>query len=123
MRGRRNTDILFIFCSFLFIGHQYLERIAKIQIGILDNYLDPLLVMPILLWLVTFERRMIHKRPDYKLPVLHIFGFVILVSFLAELVFPLFTKELIADPWDVGLYVIGGLAYALVQQTENLGNG
>src|SRR5690606_13829214 len=123
MRGQRNTDILFIFCSFLFIVHQYLERIAKIQIGVLDNYLDPLLMMPILLWLVTFERRMIHKQPGYKLPATHMFGFVILVSFLAELVFPLFTKELIADPWDVCLYVIGGLAYALVQETERLGRG
>ena len=116
MRGQRNTDILFIFCSFLFIVHQYLERIAKIQIGALDNYLDPLLMMPILLWLVTFERRMIHKQPGYKLPATHMFGFVILVSFLAELVFPLFTKELIADPWDVCLYVIVDLHMPLCRK-------
>lgn len=118
MRGRRNTNILFITCSLLFIGHQYLERIAEVRIAVLDNYLDPLLVMPILLWLVTYERRLIHKRPDYKLPVLHTLGFVILVAFLAEIVFPLFTNELIADPWDVGLYIIGGLVYTLAQATE-----
>ena len=123
MRGRRNTNILFIICSFLFIGHQYLERIAKIQIAVLDNYLDPLLVMPILLWLVTYERRVIHRRPDYKLPVLHILGFVVLVAFLAEMIFPLFTDKLISDPWDAGLYVIGGLVYALAQATERPGRG
>lgn len=123
MSGRRNTNILFIFCSFLFIGHQYLERIAEMQIAVLDNYLDPLLVMPILLWLVTYERRLIHRRPDYKLPVLHILGFVVLVAFLAELVFPLFTDKLIADPWDVGFYVIGGLVYTLAQATQRPGRG
>ena len=51
----------------------------------------------------------------YRLSAIHIFGFVILVSFLAEMVFPLFTLELIADPWDVCFYVLGGFTYALVQ--------
>jgi len=123
MTGLRKIDVLFIFCSILFIVHQYLQKIAKVQISALDNYLDPLLMMPILLWLVALERRIIYRRPDYRLPAIHIVGFVILVSILAEIVFPLLTHEFIADPWDVGFYIIGGFAYALAQEKNHSTRG
>ncbi len=119
MIGQRYINTLFVFCSVLFILHQYLERIAKVKISALDNYLDPLLMMPILLWLVAFERRILLRPSAYSLPAMHIVGFVILVSLLAELVFPIFTDELIADPWDVCFYIIGGYSYALAQEKDS----
>lgn len=118
MRRLKRVDVLFLGCSALFLAHQYLERIAKVRVKVLDNYLDPLLMMPILLYLVTFERRIILRRPDYRLPAMHVAGYVVLVSILAELILPLFNDKLIADPWDVCLYVLGGLIYVLVQAKQ-----
>lgn len=115
MNGQIKSFILWIICLTLFILHQCLEKIAKVRIELLDNYLDPLLIMPILLPLITWERRFLRNEWDYKLPLTHVLGYVIIISALAEIILPKLTKNMIADPLDVLFYSIGAGIYLLTQ--------
>lgn len=103
--------ILFVLCCSLFVGHQFLQKVAGRHIPLLDNYLDPLLLMPVLLHLVTWERRVLYKDKSYKLPLTHIVAYLVSVSFIAEVVFPIFHRSHIADPLDLGFYILGASCY------------
>lgn len=46
----------------LVLLHQSLEKLLEIRIPVIDNYLDPLLLMPILLHLMLWERRILFKK-------------------------------------------------------------
>lgn len=115
MNTRKKSRILFIFCLTVFLVHQFLERVARIEIPILDNYLDPLLAMPVILHLVTLERRFLTKNPTYKLPLLHIILYVVVITIFAEVIFPRVNPKLVGDPVDVLMYVIGAGVYSLIQ--------
>lgn len=114
MNTRRKLTLLFIVCAFLFLLHQYMQKVAKVSLPVIDSYLDPLLFMPILLPLITWERQLIYKNPTYTLPISHIFGYFLLVSVLCEIVFPLWNDRMIADLWDVFFYALGALIYLAV---------
>lgn len=121
MSTRRKSYILFTLCLTVFFLHQFVQKIAKVKIALLDSYLDPLLAMPVLLHLITIERRILTKNPKYKLPLFYIILYVVIVSVLAEMVFPIFTPKLISDPFDVVLYAIGASFYALTQRPLKTG--
>ncbi len=113
MNLRRKSDILFILCLLIFLVHQFIERIVKVEVAVLDNYLDPLLAMPIILHLITLERRILTRNPGYRMPLVHIILYFIIVSVIVEIVFPMFNPKLIGDPIDVVLYAIGSGFYIM----------
>lgn len=113
MKGNPRT--LFYVCIVLFGIHQFLEKGMQVRIPLLDNYLDPLLFMPILLHLITAERRFFTKNHTYRLPLLIVIVYVGIASILAELVFPVFNPKLVGDPIDVCLYVLGAGFYVQAQ--------
>lgn len=121
MSTGRKPYILFILCLTIFFLHQFVQKIAKVKIALLDSYLDPLLAMPVLLHLITIERRILTKNPKYKLTLFYIILYVVIVSVLAEIVFPIFTPKLISDPFDVVFYAIGAGFYALTQRPLKTG--
>ncbi|TYR37502.1 hypothetical protein FXV77_05720 [Sphingobacterium phlebotomi] len=98
MKSGQKSVILFTICAFLFILHQYLQKIAGISLPLVDSYLDPLLCMPILLHLIVWERKLFHRRTEYTLSLSHIVGYILLVSILCEIVFPLWNEKMTADP-------------------------
>lgn len=110
--------LFFTICCCIFLIHQFVERILKVQLSFIDSYLDPLLIMPILLHLVVTERRIILKDSSYRLPLLHIAGYFILISFFGEVVFPLINSAFVADLWDIIFYAAGTLFYFWMQQLE-----
>lgn len=113
MRKHDKPLLLFLVCLALFCIHQFLERVVHIEIALLDNYLDPLLFMPVLLHLFTIERRLLTGNPSYRLPLIHVALYLGIVSVLAEAVFPAFNAKLVGDPLDVCLYILGAALYVL----------
>lgn len=100
--------------------HQILQKILGIHVPIVDSYLDPLLFLPILLQLILLERRFVFgKGSQYALSWYHIFGVVVLVSVLVELLFPVWNPLLTADYKDVICYLIGGTAFGVFFNVPN----
>lgn len=114
MNAQCKSVILFAVCALLFLLHQYVEKILKLSLPMIDSYLDPLLFMPMLLTLITWERQLMYKNRLYTLSLMHIFGYLLLVSFLCEVVLPMWTERMTADVWDVLFYALGTILYLAV---------
>ncbi|MGO1815942.1 MAG: hypothetical protein ACTHZ1_03355, partial [Sphingobacterium sp.] len=111
MSKQQKSSILFIVCSLLFVLHQILQKVVGLSFPLADNYLDPLLCMPIVLHLIVLERRFLRNRPGYTLPRSHIFGYFLLISIISELIFPIWSEQMTSDIWDVICYAFGALVY------------
>lgn len=122
MMKKNNLSVLVIVCILLFLVHQFLQFVLKIKIPILDNYLDPLLLMPILLYLIQKERRFLLSNSNYKLPVFQIFLYFIIVSFICEWLLPILNENLYRDIWDVLMYGIGSVLFLIFQNSEKAGD-
>lgn len=119
---QNKANILFAVCSFSFLAHQCLQKIAKIEIPVLDNYLDPLLLMPVLLHLAVIERRILLNRPAYQLSLTHITGYFVLVAVVAEIIFPLLNARFVADILDIFFYALGGIVYSIIHLSRTTVN-
>lgn len=102
---------LFGSCLFLFILHQLLEKCFHVRVEMVDSYLDALICMPIILQLIVWERRLLLKDAYYRLPLLHIMGYFILISLIVELLFPVLSNRFTADSWDIVCYAAGSLLF------------
>lgn len=99
---------LFIVCLFLFIMHQVLQKLLHIYNFWIDSYLDNFLAMPIILSLWQFEKIcLFRKGRSYKLSILEITVATIYISFITEIVFPMFSKEFEGDILDLLVYTLG----------------
>jgi hypothetical protein len=119
MKWQEATFGLGLISSLLFVLHQYLQFIAQISMPFFDKYLDPALMMPILLHLLVWERRLIFRDTSSRLPESYIFGYFLLAVIFGELVFPYLSDKFIADYWDILSYALGSYAYAIAQRVSN----
>ena len=78
-----------------------------------DNYLDPLLLMPILLHLIKWERQWLLKR-KYTFRFVEIIVWTVSISIIAEYFFPKWNNKFTADCIDVLLYFAGAVIYYFV---------
>lgn len=98
----------YLFLLALFLLHQFCERVLRMRHPLTDNYLDSLLCMPLICHLLLWERRILFKKPvTYILSDLDLFVIFVVVSFLAEYLFPLMHPGFTADIVDVYLYLAG----------------
>ncbi|MEN0003224.1 MAG: hypothetical protein AAF798_03740 [Bacteroidota bacterium] len=106
----KSTHILFGVSLLLFLLHQVLQKGLAISIPFIDSYLDPLLCMPILLYLWQWDRRLVWsiQRP---LSLSEIIGATIILSMLFEWLFPRWHSGFYADGWDVVGYFMGAAGY------------
>ncbi len=104
---------VFIICSVLFLIHQVMQKVLDIHFPMIDYYLDNLLAMPIILTLLLVERRILFRRKTYRLSVLEIVMATLLIILVAEIVFPLLSRDFTTDWWDVVFYVLGSLIFYL----------
>jgi len=111
LKYEKSKILLFIVSALFFLGHQCLQLILGINIAFLDNYLDPAVLMPILLIAVLWERRILLKNKNIVLSYTEILGYFLLVVIFGEILFPLLSDRFIADYWDILAYAIGTLAY------------
>lgn len=104
---------LYIAACILFILHQLLQRVWSVPLPWADQFLDPLLCMPILLGLLQWEQRLLYRRRlrtgDYWLLTL-------VLALLFELVFPRLSSGFTADYRDALLYFAGTAGFLWVQQ-------
>lgn len=95
--------------------HQGMQKLLNWHIPILDAYLDPLLFMPILLYLILWERRFFFKKgTQYVLPWSQMLAIFALVSILCEFFFPRWSTRFTMDYWDVLCYFLGMLLFGFV---------
>ncbi|MCM5530239.1 hypothetical protein [Parasegetibacter sp. NRK P23] len=100
---------LTIVCLLLFALHQLMVRVWHIHIEWLDNWLDPLVFMPVFLRGLAVEGWVWGDRKT--LGATDVFSAVIYISLLVEGLFPLMSPRFTADWIDVLCYLLGGLAY------------
>lgn len=111
--GWKKSQWIHISVIFLvLLTHQILEKIFHLHHTWVDNYLDPLLCMPLFLSGLLLERRwLIYPKQEYHLPLLHIIAATILISLIAELLFPYLKPAFVGDIYDVVCYFIGSLYF------------
>lgn len=96
-------------CVLLFLAHQVSQKALDYDWGWLDDYLDPLLCMPILLYGFDWERRVLWQRPPA--PVWLVLGLTAVLALVFEYGFPYWSEAFTGDGWDVVAYFVGAGAY------------
>ncbi|SHE52160.1 hypothetical protein SAMN05444278_102201 [Psychroflexus salarius] len=119
MKQERAVFSLVIVSGLLFLFHQYLQNETDINITFLNNYLDPFLLMPLLLYAVLWEHRIVLKNKNMVLSYTEIFGYFVLMVLLGEVLFPLISKKFTADYWDILAYALGTLAYIIAKEISS----
>lgn len=101
---------LFVLSVMVFSAHQFGVFAHLPLADFADCYLDPLLLMPIILPLRSWELMALGKR-KHKLAIKNVLKYTLSVSFIGEVVFPFFSPEFTADIWDVVAYFAGSVLY------------
>jgi hypothetical protein len=115
-------QLLFTACLALFIAHQLLQKVLNISLPYVDSYLDPLLCMPILLYLLLIERSYFWKQKVTSLSSATIIAATVFIIVISEIFFPLYTTAFVFDEIDIALYFLGaGFYYSCMNKlsTEN----
>jgi hypothetical protein len=121
MRAFLLKNKLFTACILLFALHNCLQIWLKIPLPWADNYLDPILMMPLVLTLYAYEKPMLQK-PDIGLTFNEIVAITVVVSFVAEYVFPKVNSACVGDIWDVLGYCLGSALYILKEHKCLIGH-
>lgn len=95
----------------VFLIHQITEKLLEWSFPLADNYLDPLLCMPIFLSLFLVEKRLLLKNADYVLSALDCLVITIVLAVVFEEGFPSWSKNFTKDYWDYGCYFVGGVVF------------
>ncbi len=114
-----SSKTVFILSVSLFLLHQLAQKLMNINFEPADNYLDPLLLMPILLHLIKMERQWLLKR-KYTFRFWEIILWTVSISIITEYFFPKWNNKFTADYIDVLLYFAGVVIYYFAdEQTIN----
>jgi hypothetical protein len=119
MKQEHPVISLVMVSGLLFLFHQYLHNETDINITFLNNYLDPFVLMPLLLYAVLWERRIVLKNKNMVLSYTDIFGYFILMVILGEVLFPFASEKFTADYWDILAYALGTLAYIIAKEISS----
>ena len=91
----------------------------RYNIVFLDNYLDPAVLMPLILYAVLWERRILLSNQKLVLSNTEIAGYTLLMVIFGEVIFPLFSEKFTADYWDILAYTFGTLTYIITRKVSN----
>lgn len=97
-------------CLILLGLHQLGQKFLGYSLPVLDNYLDPLLCMPVFLGFILMERRWFFN-PDFVFQAWETVFIVVVLALIFELVFPRLSSGFTADWRDVLLYFAGGAVF------------
>ena len=105
---------IFILCTVLFFVHQLMQKVLDIHFDLVDRYMDNFLAMPIILSLLVIERSyLLGRKHRYRLSGLEIVVATFVIVMVAELLFPLLSRNFVTDWWDVLFYALGSLFFYL----------
>lgn len=108
---------LYLLAAALFLLHQYLQKVAHISIPLADQYLDPLLCMPLLLGIWQFEKKLLFNR---RITTLEIWTLTLVLTLLFEIGFPRMSPEHFTADWrDALLYIIGTVLYLIFRASPH----
>lgn len=106
---------------FLLLGHQLIQYGLGWSLPLIDNYLDPLLSMPLLLQVITVERGFLFNQE--RLSRLEIVVITITLAILFEEIFPLLKPAFVRDWWDYLMYVIGAICFTVLKWNSRSPSG
>lgn len=97
----------------LFLLHQGLQKGLGVGLPLIDDYLDPLLSIPLLLGLAAAEQRwLLGRGADEPFTGVEVLAMTTALALLFEEGFPrIDPARQTRDPWDYLAYATGGLAY------------
>jgi hypothetical protein len=101
---------LYLSAALIFLLHQWLQKGMGIAIPLADQYLDPLLCMPLLLGVWQWEKQWLF---GHRISATEIWVLTLILALLFELVFPWLTPKFTADWWDALLYFAGTTLFLL----------
>lgn len=119
MKKESPIVILVIVSALLFLIHQYVQMRVQLDIAFLDNYLDPAILMPLILYALLWERRILLRNRNIVLSYTDIFGYFLLMVIIGEILFPFISEKFTADYWDILAYALGTLAYVIAKEVSN----
>lgn len=102
---------VFLTCMILFVAHQIVEKLINIQFEWADNYLDMLVLMPILLTLYSLEKRYFDRSNEKIVTELEIFILTLIVGLITELLFPYLSSRFTYDAKDFLFLSFGSVAF------------
>lgn len=106
--------ILLLLAATAFLIHQLRVFESSVFGLFLDSYLDPFLLMPIILPLRQWELYYLYNTRR----IISFFEGMVYctsVAFIGEVVFPLCSNKFTADLWDIPAYYLGGMLYFSVE--------
>ncbi|MCB0595720.1 MAG: hypothetical protein H6557_25985 [Lewinellaceae bacterium] len=112
--NHRAVPILLSVLLLLFLLHQFTQKVLHLSIPWADNYLDPLLCMPILLGGYQMEQRWLLGRQQLSFG--EVMAITAFLSFVFEYLFPRFSAGFTADWWDVAAYFAGAWMFCLARK-------
>jgi len=105
-------DIAWLLAAGLLLAHQVLQYGFAVRLPLLDNYLDPLLSVPVLIGLLYVERRYLFgsETQNTRLHAGFLVGLTAGIALIGEEVFPRIAPlTQTRDAWDYVAYSAGGL--------------
>lgn len=94
----------------LLLGHQVLQRGLGVQVPFVDDYLDPVLAVPVLVGLARAEHRYVFGEAWRGFGPWELAGLTLGIALVGELVFPwLDPAGQTYDGWDFVGYGVGGV--------------
>lgn len=104
-----------LFCVIIFLVHQVFQKTLEWNIPILDNYLDPLLCLPIFMGIMLAERRFFLKKLNYNTTYtfspFETITISIVLSVIFEEGFSRWSNHLTKDYIDYFFYFVGALLF------------
>lgn len=98
-----------------FVTHQLLEKVLQIRIALLDNYLDAFLCMPLLLYILLWEQRVLFRKGSgFVFSKLYILLYFLLISFISEFLFPKWSSNFTSDFMDIVCIALGTMFFGIV---------
>ncbi len=96
------------------LSHQVSEKIFYINFRLVDNYLDPLLLMPVILHLCLWEKRVLYKKGnEFTFTTIQLVVYFVFISIVSEYFLPKWKPGFTSDIWDVFCYGVGTLFFAI----------
>ena len=97
----------------LFLAHQLAQKVLHLHVAWADDFLDPMLCMPILMGGFLYEQRRWLGRQRFSL--FEILAITAFLSVVFECLFPIWSSGFTADWRDVVCYFAGALLFFLFQ--------
>ena len=115
-RPLKYLHIAFIVCLFLYATVQVLKFIEYSANSFIFNYLNDLLVIPIVAFICLNALWYLKKDFSIRLSIISLISLTLLYSVYFEIYLPNHHERYTADVWDVVCYITGALMFYVLQK-------